>query len=226
MTPTTSTVTVPVMLRLAIVTILTTCVGWGASTAHAAPAAAPYAGMFKVSATWTYDVTSERTFGVEAKPAPDVQEHGTAICRVEQVRRLGNATVATVSCEPAPGTAGRLGDLDDLRGDWVATSRGLWRAWEPISSAAAVRKLTRGTMVMPAKPRIGHAPPLKSAPAAYAYQTRQGERWCTIAVNEEASFAGESTTCFEDGAIASITSSGESYGEGGARIKGTVTRLR
>lgn len=224
MTPTTSTGPVSAKLRIATVAILTTCLGWSASSAHAAPA--PYAGMFKASAIWTYDVMSERTFGVEAKPVPDVQEHATAICRVERVRQLGNATVASVACEPAPQAAGTPSELDDLRGDWVATARGLWHSWEPISSAAAVRKLTRGIMVMPARPRVGHAPPLKSAPAAYAYQTREGERWCTIAVNAEASFAGERTTCFEDGAIASITSGGESYGEGGARIKGTVARLR
>ena len=225
MTPTTSTAPHPAAPRLTALALIAACATWAAAPASAAPDSPPYAGMLEAAATWRYEIERELTWGVHDKPSPDVQEHGTATCRVEQVRRLGAATVASITCELPPGASSTLRALHELQGDWVATARGLWHSHEPILTLAAIRKLTRGPAIMPSHPRVGHEPPLKSAPASYAYQTRRDDRWCTVSVDVEASVAGTSTTCFEGGTIASIISGGESYGEGGAISKGTITRL-
>lgn len=216
--------------RLGRAAVIAALAAWAPVRARADTGdAPPYVAMREPGATWTYDVERELRWGIDGQEVPDVAERGRVACRVERVRRLGAATVVSIACEllagAAPGLEGSAG-LVALAGDWAFTSRGLWHARTPVSSTAAVVESTRGAADMPARPRAGAPPSPKTAPAAYAYQLRSGDRWCTDSAWVEPIASGERLVCFADGVIGSIIIGRESYGEGGSRSTTTITRVR
>jgi hypothetical protein len=189
------------MDRLAILVAIAACGSPKPVAAVATPTGPPYLALFDDGRSWSLpiSVASGHTAPVLTH---DAATAGTLTCRVSDVRRVGDATVARLGCAKP---------YDDLliSGTWVATPAGLFHPALPIDGPDDLVSLGDNDLLISAVPHErDHSHTLEApegpvaAPQERIEAWRVDEMWCakdlTTADPDRRSF----TICFDASGLA------------------------
>lgn len=125
--------------------VVTAC-GASASRAPASSGPPAYLVLFERGRSWTLSIETTHGRKQGERFAASSSERGNVTCEVSEVKQIGDANVARVSCKPPH--AGLL-----VVGTWVATPAGLYHPALPIDDADELAMLGEDDLLLSAKPR-------------------------------------------------------------------------
>lgn len=155
----------------------------------------PYFALFELGRAWSLPATSE------PGGAKD-----TVLCKVDDVKPVGDANVSRVVCEPP--FKGLL-----VVGTWVATPAGLYHPPLPVDDADELALLGEDDLLITAKPKEReHTRALGQADESNEAFAFEGS-WCVRNTMTSGEERRSYTLCFGDGGV---TGGGEVVGSGGS----------
>lgn len=152
----------------------------GGAPRHAAPSSPPYVALFAPAHVWTLRTVSD-----------------AVTCRIADTARLGDASVAHVTCDKPHDDLGIIGW-------WVATPAGLYHPYTQPQTPDEIAALGEDDLLLNARPTERHHSISVGPTQETIDVVPLGGAWCATSATQYASERREWTLCVGDAGITGI----------------------